>query len=82
MPEGWRSHSLEAVVGEDSGIAISVVAYPAVWRQELQRTTENDLLSLLERRFGSARKWNQTIDGEDWVIIAVTDKVQPPRAPS
>jgi hypothetical protein len=77
LPDDWRSHSSEVFAGESNGLPISVVAYPVSWIPELQTATEDGLLTLIENRFGPARRWNQVVDGVDWVIIAVSDEVQP-----
>ena len=61
----------EIVTGEKYRVRISLVAFPEnTW--EFQKTPLPQLVSLLEERFGTVKRvWKESIEGVDWVLIAI-----------
>jgi hypothetical protein len=66
------SRSNEIVAGERYGVQVSIIAFvEEEGAAKLETTNMSELLQLIQERFGPPRVWKESIEGIDWVIIAV-----------
>jgi hypothetical protein len=75
LPSVNRSN--EIVAGERYGVKVSIIAFWEEAGERLEGTTFPELLDLIQERFGPPRVWKESIEGIDWVIIAVPGSVKP-----
>ena len=72
------NQSNEIVAGERYGVKVSIIAFvEEEGAAKLQKTNMSELLHLIQERFGPPRVWKESIEGIDWVIIAVPGSVKP-----
>jgi len=70
LPSVNRSN--EIVAGERYGVKVSIIAFvEEEGAAKLEKTNMSELLHLIQERFGPPRVWKESIEGIDWVIIAV-----------
>jgi len=71
FPQPSVNKANESVAGERYGIKVSIIAFWADAGVRIEKATMSELLYIIEERFGAPRVWQETIEGTDWVIIAV-----------
>jgi hypothetical protein len=71
FPQPSVNKANEIVAGERYGIKVSIIAFWADAGVRIEKATMSELLYIIEERFGAPRVWQETIEGTDWVIIAV-----------